>query len=108
MLTRRNKNFDWRRVDVRSLDLKGMKVAIVGGTGGIGRAFSAGRSRGGSGVPELLNDRRNLISPERARLGNVLQPHRPYARRAGTRARGGSAHESKRRKQCKHRFLRCH
>jgi NAD(P)-dependent dehydrogenase (short-subunit alcohol dehydrogenase family) len=40
MLTRRNKNFDWRRVDVRSLDLKGMKVAIVGGTGGIGRAFS--------------------------------------------------------------------
>jgi NAD(P)-dependent dehydrogenase (short-subunit alcohol dehydrogenase family) len=40
MLTRRNKNFDWRRVDVRSLDLKGMKIAIVGGTGGIGRAFS--------------------------------------------------------------------
>jgi hypothetical protein len=35
-------------------------------------AFSAGPSRGGSGVPELPNDRRNLISPERARLGNVL------------------------------------
>ena len=35
-------------------------------------AFSAGPSRGGSGVPELLDDRRNLISPERARLGNVL------------------------------------
>src|SRR4029077_18424936 len=40
MLTRRDKNFVWRRVDARSLDLKGMKVAIVGGTGGIGRALS--------------------------------------------------------------------
>jgi NAD(P)-dependent dehydrogenase (short-subunit alcohol dehydrogenase family) len=37
---RRDKNFVWRRVDARSLDLKGMKVAIVGGTGGIGRALS--------------------------------------------------------------------
>src|ERR1700740_1838370 len=40
MLTRRDKNFVWRRVDARSLDLEGMKVAIVGGTGGIGRALS--------------------------------------------------------------------
>ena len=39
MLTRRDKNFVWRGVDARSLDLKGMKVAIVGGTGGIGRAL---------------------------------------------------------------------
>ena len=37
---RRNKNFVWRNVDARSLDRKGMKVAIVGGTGGIGRALS--------------------------------------------------------------------
>ena len=37
---KRDKNFVWRRVDSASLDLKGMKVAIVGGTGGIGRAFS--------------------------------------------------------------------
>ena len=36
----RDKNFDWRRVDTRSLGLEGMKVAIVGGTGGIGRALS--------------------------------------------------------------------
>ena len=36
----RDKNFDWRRVESRSLDLKGMRVAIVGGTGGIGRALS--------------------------------------------------------------------
>ena len=33
-------NLVWRRVEAKSLDLKGMKVAIVGGTGGIGRAFS--------------------------------------------------------------------
>ena len=37
---RRDKNFGWRRVAARSLDLKGMKVAIAGGTGGIGRALS--------------------------------------------------------------------
>jgi NAD(P)-dependent dehydrogenase (short-subunit alcohol dehydrogenase family) len=36
----RDKNLVWGRVDATSLDLKGMKVAIVGGTGGIGRAFS--------------------------------------------------------------------
>src|SRR5690349_15516769 len=39
-MARRDKNFVWRRVDARSLDLKGMRVAIVGGTGGIGRALS--------------------------------------------------------------------
>ena len=39
-MPKRDKNFVWRRVDARSLDLKGMKVAIVGGTGGIGRALS--------------------------------------------------------------------
>ena len=37
---RRDKTFVWRRVDARNLDLKGMKVAILGGTGGIGRALS--------------------------------------------------------------------
>ena len=37
---KRDKNFTWRRVDAASLDLKGMKVAIVGGTGGVGRALS--------------------------------------------------------------------
>src|SRR5260370_10973858 len=39
MLTRGAKTFVWRRVDARSVDLNGMKVAIVGGTGGIGRAL---------------------------------------------------------------------
>jgi NAD(P)-dependent dehydrogenase (short-subunit alcohol dehydrogenase family) len=36
---KRDKSLTWRRVDAASLDLKGMRVAIVGGTGGIGRAF---------------------------------------------------------------------
>src|SRR5689334_7830491 len=39
-MIKRDKNFTGPRNDPASLDLKGMKVAIVGGTGGIGRAFS--------------------------------------------------------------------
>jgi NAD(P)-dependent dehydrogenase (short-subunit alcohol dehydrogenase family) len=37
---KRDKTFTWNRANPSALDLKGMKVAIVGGTGGIGRAFS--------------------------------------------------------------------
>ena len=37
---RRDKSFTWRRVDPSTLDLKGLRVAIVGGTAGIGRALS--------------------------------------------------------------------
>jgi NAD(P)-dependent dehydrogenase (short-subunit alcohol dehydrogenase family) len=37
---KRNKRVEWRPIDVDRLDLTGKKVAIVGGTGGIGRAFS--------------------------------------------------------------------
>jgi len=37
---KRDKNFTWRRIDPASLDLNGLKVAVVGGTGGIGRALS--------------------------------------------------------------------
>jgi NAD(P)-dependent dehydrogenase (short-subunit alcohol dehydrogenase family) len=47
---KRDKNFVWRRVDTASLDLKGMKVAIVGGTGGIGRAFSCFMASRGASV----------------------------------------------------------
>jgi len=47
---KRDKNFVWRRVDTASLDLKGMKVAIVGGTGGIGRAFSRFMASRGASV----------------------------------------------------------
>ena len=35
-----NKSLTWRRIDATSLDLSGLKVAIVGGTGGIGRALA--------------------------------------------------------------------
>lgn len=37
---KRNKSIAWRRLDPSSLTLNGTKVAIVGGTGGIGRALS--------------------------------------------------------------------
>ena len=37
---KRDKNFKWSRADAARPDFKGLKVAIVGGTGGIGRAFS--------------------------------------------------------------------
>jgi NAD(P)-dependent dehydrogenase (short-subunit alcohol dehydrogenase family) len=40
MITKRDKKLTWHRIDAASLDLKGMKVAVVGGTGGIGRALS--------------------------------------------------------------------
>jgi hypothetical protein len=38
---KRDKNFTWRRIDPASVDLQGIKGAIVGGTGGIGRALRA-------------------------------------------------------------------
>jgi NAD(P)-dependent dehydrogenase (short-subunit alcohol dehydrogenase family) len=47
---KRDKNFTWRRVDAASLDLKGMKVTIVGGTGGIGRALSRFMASRGANV----------------------------------------------------------
>src|SRR5438874_2418918 len=36
----RDKSLAWQRVDPSSLDLKGAKIAVVGGTGGLGRALS--------------------------------------------------------------------
>jgi NAD(P)-dependent dehydrogenase (short-subunit alcohol dehydrogenase family) len=38
--TKRDTRITWHRVDAATLDLKGMTVAIVGGTGGLGRALS--------------------------------------------------------------------
>lgn len=37
---KKNKSLKWQRVPTASLDLKGWKVAVVGGTGGLGRAIS--------------------------------------------------------------------
>jgi NAD(P)-dependent dehydrogenase (short-subunit alcohol dehydrogenase family) len=36
---KRDTSINWRRVESSSLDLRGLKVGVVGGTGGIGRAF---------------------------------------------------------------------
>jgi NAD(P)-dependent dehydrogenase (short-subunit alcohol dehydrogenase family) len=47
---KKNKNIVWRRVDPTSLDLKEMKLAIVGGTGGIGRALSRFMAARGASV----------------------------------------------------------
>jgi 5,10-methylene-tetrahydrofolate dehydrogenase/methenyl tetrahydrofolate cyclohydrolase len=35
-----DKSFTWHRVDPQALHLKGLKVAIIGGTDGIGRGSS--------------------------------------------------------------------
>lgn len=37
---KKNKNITWQRVPAASLDLKDWKVAVIGGTGGLGRAIS--------------------------------------------------------------------
>ena len=46
----RDKSFTWTRVDPARLDLAGTQVAIVGGTGGIGRALSRFVASRGAGV----------------------------------------------------------
>jgi NAD(P)-dependent dehydrogenase (short-subunit alcohol dehydrogenase family) len=47
---KRDKRVVWRRVDAASLDLQGSKVAIVGGTGGLGRALSRFMASRGASV----------------------------------------------------------
>ncbi|AMP39801.1 MULTISPECIES: SDR family NAD(P)-dependent oxidoreductase [Ralstonia solanacearum species complex] len=37
---KRDRNLTWHRTDALSLDLEGQQIAIIGGTGGIGRALS--------------------------------------------------------------------
>lgn len=37
---KRDKSFNWRRVEAASIDLTGKKAVVVGGTGGIGQAIS--------------------------------------------------------------------
>ncbi|MDY7229593.1 SDR family NAD(P)-dependent oxidoreductase [Hyalangium rubrum] len=73
---KRDKNLVWRRVDAAGLDLKGLKVAVVGGTGGLGRAIShllasrgasvtvVGQTFRDSGVPgiEFLQEDLSLMS----------------------------------------------
>lgn len=47
---KRDQSLEWHPVDAESLDLQGMKVIIVGGTGGIGRAFSRFMASKGASV----------------------------------------------------------
>lgn len=47
---KRDKTFTWRRVDPSTLDLTSLKVAIIGGTGGIGRALSRFMASRGASV----------------------------------------------------------
>lgn len=47
---KRDRSLTWRHVDESKLDLKGMKVAVIGGTGGIGRALSRNLASHGASV----------------------------------------------------------
>ena len=47
---KRDKSVAWRRVEPSSVDLEGMKIAIVGGTGGIGRALARFMAARGASV----------------------------------------------------------
>lgn len=47
---KRDKSLTWRRVEPENLDLRGMKVAVIGGTGGIGRAISRFLANRGAAV----------------------------------------------------------
>jgi len=81
----RDNSFTWRRVDPASLDLHGLKVAIVGGTGGIGRALSRFMASRGAGVSVVGRTFRDADQPritfisadlslmrEAQRIGKVL------------------------------------
>ena len=83
--TKKDARIMWRRVDTSSLDLKGIKVAIVGGTGGLGRALSRlMASRGASvivvgqtfrdaGVPRIEFIQADLsLMREAKRVGEAL------------------------------------
>src|SRR5882672_57622 len=47
---KKDKSITWQHVDVASLDLKAWKVAVVGGTGGLGRAISKSLASRGASV----------------------------------------------------------
>jgi NAD(P)-dependent dehydrogenase (short-subunit alcohol dehydrogenase family) len=47
---KRDKTLIWRRADLRNLDLLGVRAAVVGGTGGIGRAVARSLASCGANV----------------------------------------------------------
>ena len=81
----RDSSIAWHRVDPSSLDLKGWKVAVVGGTGGLGRTISrllasrgasvtvVGQTFRDSGVPRIEFMQADLsLMREAQRVGNAL------------------------------------
>jgi NAD(P)-dependent dehydrogenase (short-subunit alcohol dehydrogenase family) len=60
---KRDKDFTWRRVAAADLDLKGMKIAIVGGTGGIGRALSRFMASRGASIVVVGQTFRDADTP---------------------------------------------
>ncbi len=47
---KKDNSITWQRVDATSLDLKGWRIAVVGGTGGLGRAISRSLASRGASV----------------------------------------------------------
>jgi len=81
----RDKSFTWRRVEPSTLDLNGLKLVIVGGTGGIGRALArfmasrgasvivVGRTFRDAGVPGITFIQADLsLMREAKRIGEAL------------------------------------
>ena len=79
----RDNSFTWRRVEPASLDLQGLKVAIVGGTGGIGRALSRFMASRGAGVSVVGRTFRDADQPRIAFISADLSLMRE-AQRIGT------------------------
>lgn len=61
---KRNKSITWHRVDAGQLDLKDWKVAIVGGTGGLGRAISRKLASQGANVTVVGQTFRDTDMPK--------------------------------------------
>jgi NAD(P)-dependent dehydrogenase (short-subunit alcohol dehydrogenase family) len=83
--TKKDTRIAWRRVEASSLDLKGIKVAIVGGTSGLGRALSrlmalrgasaivVGQTFRDAGVPGIKFMKADLsLMREAKRVGEAL------------------------------------
>jgi NAD(P)-dependent dehydrogenase (short-subunit alcohol dehydrogenase family) len=60
---KKDKSITWHRVDAASLDLKGWKIAVVGGTGGLGRAVSRSLASRGASVTVVGQTFRDAGAP---------------------------------------------
>lgn len=80
---KKDKSFTWHRVEAMSLNLKGMRVAIIGGTGGIGRALSRLMSSRGASITVVGQTFRDTDQPEinfiKADLGLMTEAKRVAA-----------------------------